>query len=98
MIKEARQGSPEYEESSIPVLGALNLARHIRNRRNGWRHSSGLEFIPLYDHTWPGTVSLSPSADGPIATLARIELNERRGRPLTEGLEDPDQLNKAGAP
>jgi hypothetical protein len=45
-----------------------------------------------------GPVSLSPSADGPLSTLARIELNARSGRPLEEGLDHPDQLNQRGAP
>jgi hypothetical protein len=85
----------EYEEASIPFLGALNIARHIRNRRNGWR-SARFDMVPLYDRGGP--ISISPSADGPITTLARIELNERRGRPLDEGLDHPDQLNTPGAP
>lgn len=85
----------KYEGASVAILGVLNIARHIRNRRNGWRYGR-LDFIPLLDR--PALVSLSPSADGPIGTLARIELNARDGRLLDEGLDHPNQLNQPGAP
>lgn len=84
----------DYEEPSIPVLGALNIARHIRNRRRGWKLDL-LSFRPLHDR--PSPISTTASATGPIGTLARIEMNARAGRPLEDGLP-PDALNQPNAP
>lgn len=53
----------DYEEPSIPVLGALNIARHIRNRRRGWRPDL-LSFRPLYDDR-PGFNEVDLSIDPP---------------------------------
>jgi len=39
---------PEYEEGSVPVLRMFNIARHIRNYKNGWRLDP-LSFRPLHD-------------------------------------------------
>ena len=88
--------SPDYEEGTVPILGALNIARHIRNYRNGWRFEPIGGFEPLLDTHSPRTLTLAPSADGPIGTLARIELNSRQGRSLDEGLTH--SLNDPEAP
>lgn len=65
-------------------------------RRESWENLNGM---PYLDRGSP--VSLAPSADGPIATLARLELNHRKHRPLDEGIEDSFDENgniKPGAP
>lgn len=54
----------DYEEPSIPVLGAFNLARHIRNLRNGWRPDT-LSFRPLYDDR-PGFTEEELLKDSPL--------------------------------
>lgn len=89
--------------SATPDIdGAADLQSKANGNGNGngnnghgrWLRDR-LSFVPLYDRGGP--VSLSPSADGPIGTLARIELNARRGRPLDFGLE-PNQLNQQDSP
>lgn len=82
-----------YEERSSFFLSPSNLSRIIRNRRKGWR-SDHLSFVPLLDHG-PGTLSLSPDVDPEttdvLLALRRIELNQRNGRPLDEGIPDDIQ-------
>ena len=87
------RGPKAYEERSSLIFSPRNLARIIRNHRNGWR-SGRFDFVPLYDRG--GTVSLSASADGPIGTLAAIELKQRRGEEVPQELID--DLNRGGAP
>lgn len=66
------------------------------NRHNGlrWRRDR-LSFFPLNDRGGP--VSLSPSADSALGTLAQIELNDRNGREPDFGLK-PGQLDDPNSP
>jgi hypothetical protein len=52
-------------------------------------------FVPLNDRGGP--ISLSGDADGPLLTLAQIELNIREGRDAGFGLR-PDPLNDPESP
>lgn len=89
---------PTDESKQSFVFSLRGIAKGIRqfrqDRRDGWRLDL-LSFRPLHDRG--GAITRSPQSDGPRATLARIELNVRSGRPPDEGLE-PDQLNRPGAP
>jgi hypothetical protein len=90
VMEELYEDDSDYE---VKIFSLRGLSRVLKNLPNMLRYS--LDYVPLYDR--PAPLSLTPSANGPIATLSRIELNERRGRPLDEGLSSPDQLNQPGA-
>ncbi len=89
---------PEASKSHDPSnrISIKGLVRAIFPRKTNpdW-HLDTLSFRPLNDR--PSPVSGVPSADGPIATIARIELNAKNGLPLDYGLP-PNALNQPDAP
>lgn len=78
----------------LSFKGIARAIKQVRHGRSGWKLDL-LSFRPLHDRGGP--VALSAGADGPIGTLARIELNHQEGRPPEDGLP-PDALNQPGAP
>lgn len=84
--------SPELEPGKSRFIFLSGLARVLHLRRDGWRRDRTSMFFD-----GPGSVALDEGTgpEPPWDVLARIELNEKRGRPLTEGI-DPDQLKQAG--
>ncbi len=79
-----------------------SVDRTVQNGQNGHNGHNGLRwrrdrlsFFPLHDRGGP--VSLSPSADSALGTLAQIELNDRNGREPGFGLK-PGQLDDPNSP
>lgn len=92
-VEEIDCNNKDIRRFSVSGLArALNKWR--QDRRDGWRQDY-LSFQPLHDR--PSPLSLSASADGPIGTIVRIEINARNGLPHEDGLP-PDPLNEPGAP
>jgi hypothetical protein len=90
-------GNPTRDGRAVDPAenGALADGQDDGFPREGRWWPDYLSFRPLYDRGGP--ISVTPSADGPIGTLARIELNIREGKDPGDGLP-PDPLNDPESP